>query len=114
LLLFPPTDHSLETTTTTDKPIENVGLVRLLQNIGFTNGDAHKAIVKAVHTFGDDGFTVLHDWIDYVQTQETIRNPAGLIRARLRDGERAPKLPTSNGNGDGNPVTPQTPEMREI
>jgi hypothetical protein len=106
LLLFPPTD-SLEETTT-----DNNGLVTMLHEIGFTNGDAHKAIVTAVQQFGDDGFGVLRDWLDYVATQDTIRNPAGLIRARLREGQRPPRIPEANGVAV--PAVPEIPQMREI
>lgn len=114
LSVVPPNNDLSEETTTTDngKTVDNVGLVAKLQDVGFTNGDANIAIVKAVQTFGDDGFSILGDWVAYVQTQDTIRNPAGLIRARLREGQRPPRIPEANGVAV--PAVPEIPQMREI
>jgi hypothetical protein len=102
VVVVTPNNNLLEETTTNN-------MVQELHEIGFANGDANKVIATALTHFGNEALDVLRGWVAYVSTQQSVRNPPGLIRARIREGERPPAIPATHPAPDA-----EVAEMREI
>jgi hypothetical protein len=71
----------------------NNNILRQLHAVGLENGAARRVVKSAIDRWGDDALAVMGGWLAYVDAQDTLRNPAGLIYSRIvKDGERPPVM----------------------